>query len=78
MLFRYMYQINRVIFMSGLETSSCPSQTKTMLCPNFKAEKLQHSLLAVAAETTHITATAKWNRVMTYPTDALPNTLAYW
>lgn len=77
LLFRYIYQRNRVIFMFDLATNSCPSQMKNMLFPNFKAEKLQYSLLAAAAETTHITATAKWKRVMTHPTSALPGTLAY-
>lgn len=36
--------------MFGLATNSCPSQTRNMLLPNFKAEKLQYSLLAVAAK----------------------------
>lgn len=63
--------------MFGLATNPCPSQTKTMLFPNFKAEKLQYSLLAVVAGTTHITATAKWKRVMAHPTNALPGMLAY-
>lgn len=50
LLFRYIYQRSRVIFMFGLATNSCPSQTRNMLLPNFKAEKLQYSLLAVAAK----------------------------
>jgi len=45
--------------------------------PSFRAEKLQYSLLAAAAETTHITASAKWKRAMTHPTYAPPDMLSH-
>lgn len=49
---------------------------ENMLFPNLIPEKLQYSLVAVAAETVHITVTAKWKRVMTHPSNALPEPLA--
>lgn len=76
LLFRYIYQRNKVIGMSGLVTNYCTSQMKNVLFPNLMPEKLQYSLVAVAAETVHITVTAKLKRVMTHLTNALPQTLA--
>lgn len=76
LLFRYIYQRNKVIGMCGLVTNYCTSQMKNMLLPYLMPEKLQYSLVAVAAETVHITVTAKLKRVMTQLTNALPQTLA--